>query len=162
MAVGGANGDGVRAVSRAANCVVGHLVNGGAICVVAGDDIGAAEIAGTANHHDSRPDCYFNRLAEGVRMKGFANRHAQAQVGNANVIAFTILNHPVDGGKDVAGAADTVLIKHANVNQVGARSNAGVVCCITAGGCATPCRYAGYAGSVAISIAAAFAAAEID
>ena len=58
--------------------------------------------------------------------------------------------------------ANTILIKHAHVNQVGARSNAGVVCCITAGGCATPCRYAGYAGSVAISIAAAFAAAEID
>ena len=91
-------------------------------------------------------------------MKRFADRHAQAEVGNANVVTSAIFNHPVYSGKHIARPADAVFIKDAKVNQIRAGSNTGVVCCITVGGCATPCCYAGYAGSVAISIAAALAA----
>src|SRR6476619_1222097 len=162
MTIGSANGNDVGAIAGAADCAVGQLVNRRAVSVVAGDDVGAAEIAGAANNYDARSNCDLNCLAKRIRVKGFAHWHAQAEVGNADVVACAVLNHPVDGRQYIARAANTVLVENANINQVGAGSNTGVVCCIAAGGCAAPCCYTGYAGSMAISIAAALAAAKID
>src|SRR6266850_1116239 len=116
MAVGGAYGYNVRAVPRAADRAIGHLVNRRAVCVVSHDYICAAQVTRTAYHDDAGANGLLDSLAKRICMERLANWSTKTQINDANVVALTILDHPVESGEYVAGSTNAMFIKDANIN----------------------------------------------
>src|SRR3989442_14629898 len=116
MAVGCAYGYHVRAVPRAADRAIGHLVNWRAIFVVPQNHIRTAQVTGAAYHNDSGANGLLNSLAERICMERLANWGAKTQIDHANVVTLMILDHPVESGEYVARATNAVFIKYADIN----------------------------------------------
>ena len=49
-------------------------------------------------------------------MERLANWSAKTQINDANVVALTILDYPIESAEYVARSANAVFIKYANIN----------------------------------------------
>lgn len=160
--IGCADGDDERVIGRAGDAAVGQLVDGLANRIVADDRCRAAIISGAAHDDDACADGALDGLAHRVCLVGFVDRAAEAHVHDADVEAILVSDGPVDGVQRAAGAADAVFVNDAQVNEVGFRRDADVVFSVAFGGCAVSGCHAGDASAVAVSVARARAAREVD
>src|SRR6266853_6120153 len=143
VGLGCAHGNHVRIITRS----VDGGIPLGSIRVV------ASGVACGHHHYDARLPRRFHRLAYRVKSIRFENATSQREIDDANVVGVFKLNCALNGRDHLAVSPGTVGVKHAEIDDVGIRSDAHVLRRIAAGRVmAVPGYDSGHMRAVSVSI----------